>query len=166
MYEYLAPGTARRTFTDSNLALINTDADRFMKAAVPPMPGTQVTPLLGAVLSAQPAATLPSACPAELVLDRTSENSFGGMTFPASMNAPKDSLAAATPGLDGDDSVLVGGAGNDVVIGGQGRNLMAGGFGFDHFTSDHASGQARDQVFAFVGPEQALNWFVEDGGWA
>jgi hypothetical protein len=33
MYEYLSAGTVRRTFTDSNLSLINTDADRFMKAA-------------------------------------------------------------------------------------------------------------------------------------
>jgi Ca2+-binding RTX toxin-like protein len=33
MYEYLAPGTVRRDFTDSNLALIDTDADRFMKVA-------------------------------------------------------------------------------------------------------------------------------------
>jgi hypothetical protein len=33
LYEYLAPGTVRRTFTDSNLALINTNADRFMKVS-------------------------------------------------------------------------------------------------------------------------------------
>jgi hypothetical protein len=33
MYEYLAPATVRRTFTESNLALINTDADRLNKAA-------------------------------------------------------------------------------------------------------------------------------------
>ena len=33
MYEYLSPGTVRRTFTDANLSLIDTDADRFMKAA-------------------------------------------------------------------------------------------------------------------------------------
>src|SRR5262249_48025561 len=31
MYEYLAPGTVRRTFTDSNLSLIDTNSDRFMK---------------------------------------------------------------------------------------------------------------------------------------
>ena len=35
MYEYLAPATARRTFTDSNLSLIDTDADRYMKVASP-----------------------------------------------------------------------------------------------------------------------------------
>ena len=35
MYEYLAPGMVRRGFTDTNLALINTDADRFMKVVEP-----------------------------------------------------------------------------------------------------------------------------------
>jgi alpha-tubulin suppressor-like RCC1 family protein len=33
MYEYLAAGTVRRTFTDSNLSLINTNSDRYMKFA-------------------------------------------------------------------------------------------------------------------------------------
>ena len=33
MYEYLSPGAVRRTFTDTNLTLIDTDADRFMKVA-------------------------------------------------------------------------------------------------------------------------------------
>ena len=31
MHEYLAPGDVRRTFTDDNLSLIDTNADRFMK---------------------------------------------------------------------------------------------------------------------------------------
>ena len=31
MYEYLAPGTVRRTFTEANLSKINSNADRFMK---------------------------------------------------------------------------------------------------------------------------------------
>jgi Matrixin len=31
MYEYLAQGAVRRTFTDANLALINTNSDRYMK---------------------------------------------------------------------------------------------------------------------------------------
>jgi hypothetical protein len=31
MYEYLAPGTARRTFTAGNRTAINSDADRYMK---------------------------------------------------------------------------------------------------------------------------------------
>ena len=44
---------------------------------------------------------------------------------------------ATTPCLDGDDSVLVGGAGNDLVIGGQGSNLMVGGFGFSS-AGDHS----------------------------
>jgi parallel beta-helix repeat protein len=33
MYEYLSPGTVRRTLTDSNLSLIDTNADRYMKVA-------------------------------------------------------------------------------------------------------------------------------------
>jgi hypothetical protein len=33
MYEYLSVGTVRRDFTDSNLTLIDTDADRFMKVS-------------------------------------------------------------------------------------------------------------------------------------
>jgi Ca2+-binding RTX toxin-like protein len=49
------------------------------------------------------------------------------------MDSQRDGLLAATPGLDGDGSVLVGGAGNDLVIGGGGHNLMVGGFGFDRF---------------------------------
>ncbi len=49
MYEYLAPGTVRRTFTDTNLTLIDTDADRFMKVAsglrTPQAIANPVTPL-------------------------------------------------------------------------------------------------------------------------
>ena len=37
MYEYLAPGTARRTLTDANLTAIDSDADRFMKAGGGPV---------------------------------------------------------------------------------------------------------------------------------
>jgi hypothetical protein len=39
MYEYLSPGTVRRTFTDGNISAINTDADRFMKVEVPAAAG-------------------------------------------------------------------------------------------------------------------------------
>jgi hypothetical protein len=50
MYEYLTPGTVRRTFTERNLALINTDADRYMKVGG----GALVAPC--AVASSLPAA--------------------------------------------------------------------------------------------------------------
>jgi hypothetical protein len=48
MYEYLAPGTARRTFTAGNRTLINSDADRYMKVG-------------GSVRGAVAAAGLPTA---------------------------------------------------------------------------------------------------------
>jgi hypothetical protein len=57
MYEYLTPGTVRRTFTDSNLSLIGTDADRFMKAAPvtgPTLANTRVTDILSPVAGADP----------------------------------------------------------------------------------------------------------------
>ncbi len=144
MYEYLAPGTVRRTFTDSNLSLINTDADRFMKAALP-------TAHYAPMLPGQAASLAVFSAGAALLLDRATETDFGGMLFQTSLNPQKDGHVATTPALDGDDSVLVGGAGNDLVIGGQGRNLMTGGFGFDHVVGaggDHAAQRASDQVFA------------------
>jgi hypothetical protein len=50
MYEYLAPGMARRTFTDANLTAINTDADRFMKVAPDaPRVGVEATVLTAAI---------------------------------------------------------------------------------------------------------------------
>ncbi len=133
MYEYLAPGTVRRTFTDSNLALINTDADRFMKAALPIVHGSPMLPGQATSLSAfwQGSA---------LLLDHAGTSPFGGMPFPASLNPQTNGHVATTPGFDGSDEVLVGGSGNDLVIGGQGRNLMAGGFGVDQLAKDRAEG--------------------------
>ncbi len=58
MYEYLAPGTVRRTFTDDNLTVIDTDSDRFMKVAethlsptATPVPIAPTSPALPASLS-------------------------------------------------------------------------------------------------------------------
>jgi hypothetical protein len=142
MYEYLTPGTVRRSFTDSNLALINTDADRFMKVALPATAGLSAVPgsanatLLEAAFSAQPPAMFPGAFPSPLVLGQGNENAFIGMTFAGPVDPHLDGHAATTPALDGDDSVLVGGAGNDLVIGGAGRNLLTGGFGFDQVTEN------------------------------
>jgi Ca2+-binding RTX toxin-like protein len=91
-------------------------------------------------------ATLPAQAPAipsvfsqtgPLVLDRVGENPLGQMDhFRESTDPVHDSFDTATPGLDGDGSVLVGGAGNDLIIGGQGRNLMVGGFGFDRIAEN------------------------------
>jgi hypothetical protein len=77
-----------------------------------------------------------------LVLDRWSESPFARLSFPAFIDPQRDGYAATTPGLDGDDSVLVGGSGNDLVIGGGGRNLMVGGFGFDQVAQDRAADSA------------------------
>jgi hypothetical protein len=69
----------------------------------------------------------------------------------------EDSLAASTPGLDGENGVLIGGDGNDLVIGGDGQNLMVGGFGFQRMASQQSenvnhlvgwSSLARDESFA------------------
>jgi hypothetical protein len=45
MYEYLAPGTVRRTFSDDNLTVIDTDSDRFMKVAGPRPMATAAPPV-------------------------------------------------------------------------------------------------------------------------
>jgi hypothetical protein len=120
MYEYLALGTARRTFTDGNLSAINTDADRFMKVEAD-APG-------------RPAAALPGRLPpASNVLDATAGSlavavplapgpmlvTSAGQTLPA----PHGVLL----GSSGND-VLVGGAGNDLILGGQARDFLVGGF--------------------------------------
>ncbi len=157
MYEYLAPGTVRRTFTDGNLTAIDTNADRFMKAALPAVHRSPGSLNLDAALSTPMTAALSSpltvaapglalgALPAVL-LDPA--GSFGWESaLSGSSVSPREGHVATTPGLDGDDSVLVGGAGNDLVIGGQGRNLMNGGFGLDHVTEDGADHGALDQLF-------------------
>jgi hypothetical protein len=157
MYEYLAPGTVRRNFTDANLSLINTDADRFMKAAAQLVQGSQTLPAQTASLSV-------FSLGGALLPNLGAENSFGGMALTVSSDPQKDGHSTATPALDGDDSVLVAGSGNDLLIGGQGRNLMAGGFGFDGSAEAHAAGQARDQVFGSLGAGLSLNRLVQDTG--
>jgi hypothetical protein len=138
MYEYLAPGTVRRTFTDSNLALINTDADRFMKAALPAVHATPMLPGQAVNLSV-------FSMSGALLLDRANLGSITGLLFPAYSSPEKDVYATATPALYGDDSVLAGGTGNDLVIGGQGGNLLAGGFGVDG-SMTHAGEGTSDAV--------------------
>ncbi len=135
MYEYLAPGTVRRTFTDGNLSLIDTNADRFMKAAA--LSG----PLTGAA---------PGLAPGELsAVLMDSAGSFGWESALSGASVSQtDGHIATTPGLDGDDGAPVGGAGNDPVIGGPGRDLMTGGFGLEDVAEDGAERRALDQLFA------------------
>jgi hypothetical protein len=133
MYEYLAPGTVRRTFTDSNLSLINTDADRFMKvepAALQPLPSwapaaegdggaglallpngqPQTSSLLG------PTVANPLAVP--LTPDR--------VFFPSTEQPLPDRSGSILTGCSG-NPVLIGGATDDLLIGGAGRDLLVGG---------------------------------------
>ena len=71
------------------------------------------------------------------------------MNFPViSDTQQRGGYEASIPGLDGDDSVLVGGAGNDLVIGGQGRNMLVGGFGSERVADDPSARVGSDQVFA------------------
>jgi hypothetical protein len=131
LYEYLAPGTVRRTFTDDNLALIDTVSDRFMKAALPVMHGSQTLP-------GQAASVSLFSPESALLLIQGSQVPLGGVN-PLAI-APRSSSP----------SVLVGGAGHDVVIGGQGHNLLLGGFG--HSQAARESGAwATDLVLSLVG---------------
>jgi hypothetical protein len=64
MYEFLAAGTVRRTFTDGNLSLINTDADRYMKVA-PEQAGTQPVGSPSAAVSGVDLRVAPALPPAD-----------------------------------------------------------------------------------------------------
>jgi hypothetical protein len=91
MYEYLAAGTVRRTLTDSNLALISTDADRFMKAAPTKSsaPGSLALPGVG------PATGLMVGLSAPTVGDLTVGGMIGGLgqLGPKQGSAGSDDLA-------------------------------------------------------------------------
>ncbi len=147
MYEYLAPGTVRRTFTDSNLALIDTNADRFMKAALPAVQRTTAAALSSLLTTGAPGLAIGS-LPAGSI-------GWESALWESSVS-PKDGHVAMSPGLDGDGSVLMGGPGHDLVISGQGRNLMAGVFGLDGVAEDHGAEHARDQVFMSLGKHDTM----------
>jgi hypothetical protein len=129
MYEYLAPGAARRTFTDANLTAINTDADRFMKVG-------QSTPREGAAAAtAQPATAVAGAS----VNRNGLPGSAGGISAwaPAVINLSPPSVAlpgqvgsglrADMPATSSNDT-LMGGSGDDLLVGGFGQDLLVGGF--------------------------------------
>lgn len=110
MYEYLGPGTVRRTLTDSNLALINTDPDQFTEAAravsnpavIPLVTDVQTVDLrLSTALSAEP----PTATA-------------------VGMNANERASQAELARGD-----LPAGAGDEGRIGPVGRDLLVGGVG-------------------------------------
>jgi 6-phosphogluconolactonase (cycloisomerase 2 family) len=104
MYEYLAPGMARRTFTDANLAAINSTDDRYMKVA-------------GAGAAAPQAAL---ALPTAPLLDAASTAGVPWSSLAAFGNSRQLQASGGSP-------VLIGGAGEDAALGGQGRDLLIGG---------------------------------------
>jgi hypothetical protein len=89
-----------------------------------------------------------------LVLERWSASSFVPMSRSELLDPQGDGYTRQTPGLDGDDGVLVGGTGNDLIIGDAGRNLMVGGFGFDQVAEDRAESVQHDTA-AVLAPETA-----------
>ena len=82
------------------------------------------------------------------MVNRWAENPFAAMCLPAAMAGQRDAHVTVTPGLYGDDSILVGGAGNDLIIGGQGRDILVGGFGSHEYNdspaTDSGASEARD----------------------
>jgi probable HAF family extracellular repeat protein len=133
MYEYLTPGTVRRTFTDSNLSLINTDADRFMKvepAALPPLPSWTAVAEgdggagLALLPNRQPptSSLLGPTVANPLAVPLTPNRAF----FPATEQPLPDRRDSILTGSGG-NPVLIGGDGDDLLIGGAGRDLLVGG---------------------------------------
>jgi hypothetical protein len=146
MYEYLSPGTARRSFTAGNLTLINSDADRYMKVAgnargggVPAAsqptsgaPGSYgeasgLLPGAGGVAAWAPAGIGPPA----LFLD--------AWPGPGRVAVP-DAGGGAGLQLVPDGGVLIGGRGDDLRIGGGGRDLLVGGYQTDPGPVDRGNG--------------------------
>jgi hypothetical protein len=128
MYEYLAPGTARRTFTDANLTAINTDADRFMKVGRS-APGSDaaaaghvisVAPGVGAVPNGLRADAGRAATLALLLVDPSPSQAVPAGLVGAGLRADMPA--------EGGNNILVGGVGDDVLVGGTGQDLLVGGF--------------------------------------
>jgi Ca2+-binding RTX toxin-like protein len=118
MFEYLTPGTVRREFTETNLALINTDADRFMKA------GRAVVPVAGSALTIRDL-IVPTAVGIGLpALDPV------GLT---SRTRPHQA------GAGGDTSL--GGAGHDQYLGRGGWDLLISQPARDHDLTDPSTNQ-------------------------
>jgi hypothetical protein len=155
MYEYLSPGTVRRTFTDGNISAINTDADRFMKVEMPIATGPGVLDINAA--TPQAALTGPSwpastAQPGLLAPSSTANSPLWG-SAPALHGAGPVTLS---PG----DDVLVGGAGNDLLVGAAGRDLLVGGFASDHTAE---SGQGAGLLGGQVNDLNALDLLMSQG---
>jgi hypothetical protein len=116
MYEYLAPGTVRRTFTDDNLARIDTNADRFMKLGGGPgqAPGEPAGRPTDVSAFPEALAQAPNPRPAHA---------------PPAAFGPVGTGRAFVGPMGGGYDVLVGGAGDDLTIGDRGRDVPVGGIG-------------------------------------
>jgi hypothetical protein len=164
MYEYLAPGTARRSFTDSNLTLINTDADRFMKVGGSAPGGALAAGLL---TSAAPGSTgswsglLPGA------------GGVAAWTAAPIVPAPAPGVPMLPVGrwlradmpADGGGDILVGGTGDDVLVGGTGQNLLVGGYAPhrpDALARDALPSRPADDYFILSGGG-AADWLHDTG---
>ena len=118
MYEYLSPGSARRTFTGANLTAINSDADRFMKLGssingASTMPASSIREPKIAALQGPTSETLASLLdPTHLAVGTQDEgvgNLYVGPITTDDRSATKD---AGSPPLDVDKVLLVRGIAN------------------------------------------------------
>jgi hypothetical protein len=100
-----------------------------------------------------------------LVLNPPAENLLAAMSLPAAMAGQRDAHVTATPGLDGEDNVLVGGAGNDLIIGGQGRDILVGGFGSHDYDFRLAADSEVSANSAAGANDSAWLAMVDDGVW-
>ncbi len=141
-------------------ALVTTAA-----AQAAPSPVRATVPVAaGATAAGLPAGLSVFSQPGPLVLERWSENAYGQANLLQALLASQDEgYTLKTPGIDGDDGVLVGGAGSDMVIGSPGRNLMVGGFGLDDALTDSlVPGTAdRDGVLLSALTGQSAEAFTE-----
>ena len=152
MYEYLATGTARRIFTDSDLQRINTDADSDGDHALT----TPTAPISSPTLHSQDRS---------LVLDSRSQNFSAQLTLgtPSGPQRAGNALVVAAgqfipksggqglvfveiAGLDpARDAVFVGGEDRDTLIGASSRDFLVGGSGHSAALGTNA-GFARDDA--------------------
>jgi Ca2+-binding RTX toxin-like protein len=153
MYEYLSPGTVRRTFTDGNLTAINTDADRFLKVAAAGVglaPSGSATGLdSGGLVAEAPSHDPLFVQPTAALLNGSDRGSHSLeiSVLPLSAAWP---VASQQPGGEG---VLVGGAGEDLLIGGDGRDLLIGGFGAQRSASN---AEADTAIVGTTGPDHKV----------
>jgi 6-phosphogluconolactonase (cycloisomerase 2 family) len=135
LYEYLAPGDVRRTFTDGNLMAINTDADRFMKVAESARGGALAA---GSSISAAPGTS------GSLIGLMPGGGGVAAWTAAPMVPAPGQGLPMLLVGVGlrtempagGSNDILAGGMGDDVLVGGTGQNLLVGGFAADRVVAD------------------------------